>query len=129
MSYSKVNLTDVKDNAVEYGLSEIQESKFPQGDVEAETTGFAYHRIKPGQRTPFSHRHEQAEEVHLVLRGSGTAVLGGENVALAEMDLLRLSPEVTRTFEAGPDGLDYLVFGPHHAQDGEVIEGDAPGSQ
>ena len=128
MAYSKINLADVKDDAAEYGIGDFQESKFPQNDLGAETTGFAYHRIKPGQRTPFSHRHHQAEEIHLVVRGSGLAVLDDEGVELAEMDLLRLSPGVTRTFEAGPDGLEYLVFGPHHAQDGEVVGGDAPGS-
>jgi hypothetical protein len=28
---------------------------------------------------------------------------------------------VTRAFEAGPEGLELLVFGPHHAGDVEMV--------
>ena len=30
--------------------------------------------------------------------------------------------EVVRAFEAGPDGLEFLVFGPHHEADGEQVD-------
>jgi uncharacterized cupin superfamily protein len=121
MSYTISNLRDVKDEAAEFGMGEIQESRFPRADVGAEQTGLAYHRIKPGQRTPFAHQHDQAEEVHVVLSGSGRAILDDEVVDLRALDVLRVAPEVTRTFEAGSDGLEYLVFGPRHEGDGRVI--------
>jgi hypothetical protein len=31
---------------------------------------------------------------------------------------------VARAFEAGPDGLELLVFGPHHQGDGEILSED-----
>ncbi len=34
-----------------------------------------------------------------------------------------MAPKVTRAFEAGPDGLELLAFGPHHEGDGEIIQG------
>ncbi len=34
---------------------------------------------------------------------------------------MRVAPHVTRQFEAGPEGISYLVFGPHHDGDGELI--------
>ena len=37
------------------------------------------------------------------------------------MDALRVAPGVVRQFEAGPDGLEYLVFGAHHEKDGEML--------
>jgi hypothetical protein len=40
------------------------------------------------------------------------------------MDAIRVAAEVARAFEAGPDGLELLVFGPHHEKDGEVLEED-----
>jgi mannose-6-phosphate isomerase-like protein (cupin superfamily) len=120
MSYTLRNLDEVKDAAAEFGISEIQQSRFPAADVGAERTGLAHHVLRPGKRTPFGHRHEQAEEIHVVLRGSGRARLDDEEVELAPMDVLRVSPETTRAFEAGPDGLEYLVFGPRHEGDGEV---------
>ena len=32
------------------------------------------------------------------------------------------APGTTRTFEAGPDGLQVLIFGPHVEGDGEMVE-------
>ncbi len=122
MTYTLSNLDDVKDEAAEFGIGDVQESRFPYKDVEAETTGFAHHRIKPGMRVPFAHHHFDAEEVHFVLSGSGRAILDGEVVELRTMDVLRVSPEVTRGFEAGPDGMEYLVFGPRHESDGKIVE-------
>ena len=40
------------------------------------------------------------------------------------MDAIRISPPIARAFEAGPDGLELLVFGPRHAGDGEVLSGE-----
>ena len=36
---------------------------------------------------------------------------------------MRVSPEVMRAFEAGPDGLEVLAFGPRHKGDGELVQG------
>ncbi len=41
---------------------------------------------------------------------------------LGAMDAIRIAPHVTRAFEAGPDGLELLVFGPHHARDSEMVQ-------
>jgi quercetin dioxygenase-like cupin family protein len=60
--------------------------------------------------------------VLVVLRGSGRARLDDEVVELAPLDVLRVSPETNRAFEAGPDGLEYLVFGPRHEGDGELAK-------
>jgi len=122
-SYTLKQLTDVKDSAPEFGLGEVQEARFAGGDLEAADTGVAHQRIKPNQRVPFAHRHENAEEIYVVLAGTGRVKLDDEIIELAKLDALRVAPEVTRAFEAGPDGLELLVFGPHHKGDGEVIQG------
>ena len=122
-SYTLKKLTDVKDSAPEFGLGDVQEARFAGKDLEATDTGVAHQRIKPDQRVPFAHRHENAEEIYVVLSGSGRVKLDDEIVDLAALDALRVAPTVTRNFEAGPDGLELLVFGPHHKGDGEVIQG------
>jgi len=121
-TYTKKNLQDVEDGAPGFGIGELQEARFPAPELGCETTGFAFHRVHPGKRQGFAHRHDAAEEVHVVLRGSGAVHLDGERVELAPLDALRIAPEVTRSFEAGPDGLEYLVFGPRHAGDGEIVK-------
>lgn len=122
-SYTLKNLMDVKDGAPGFGLGDVQEARFPSKDLATQQVGLSHQRIKPGVRVPFAHRHDEAEEVYVVLAGSGRVKLDDEIVELDAMDALRVAPRVTRSFEAGPDGLDLLVFGQHHEKDGEVIQG------
>ncbi len=123
MSYAKKNLRDVKDHAPEHGLSQTQEARFARTDLGAEQTGMNYLIVKPDQREAFAHRHRTAEEIYVVLGGSGRVKLDDELVSLAPLDAIRVSPGVTRSFEAGPDGLEVLVFGPHVEADGEIVKG------
>jgi mannose-6-phosphate isomerase-like protein (cupin superfamily) len=121
--YTLKKLTDVKDSAAEFGIGHIQEARFAGGDLDAQDTGVALEHLKPNQRSPFGHVHEKAEEIYVVLSGSGRAKLDDEIVDLGPLDALRVSPTVTRAFEAGPDGLQLLAFGPRHKGDGETIQG------
>jgi mannose-6-phosphate isomerase-like protein (cupin superfamily) len=122
-SYTHKNLTEVEDSAPKFGFGEHQEARFARTDYDAEQTGFSYHRVKPGKRQGFGHRHDHAEEVYVVIRGSGRVKLDDDIVELVELDAVRVAPGVTRQFEAGDDGLDVLVFGPHHEDDrGELVE-------
>jgi mannose-6-phosphate isomerase-like protein (cupin superfamily) len=121
MSYSIKNLREVEDAAVKGGFSEKQEAHFARGDLEAETIGLAYLVVHPGKRQPFAHRHDEAEEVYVVLSGSGRVKLDDEVAEVGPLDAIRVSPRVVRAFEAGPDGLELLVFGPHHPKDAELV--------
>lgn len=121
MSYTIRNLDETKDSAVEFGLSELGEAHFPREELDAETTGLAYHVLRPGARQAFGHRHENAEEICVVLDGSGRIRLDDEIREIARHDAIRISPAVVRAFEAGDDGLALLVFGPRHESDGELL--------
>jgi len=123
MSYTIKNLAAVEDAAVKGGFSEVGEAHFARRALDAERTGLAYHVLKPGKRQAFGHRHDAAEEVNVVIAGSGRVKLGDEVVELTALDAVRIAPHVTRQFEAGPEGMAYLVFGPHHEQDGEILPG------
>ena len=124
MSYTIKNLRQTEDLAPEFGLSEMGEAHFPREDLQAQTIGLAFHVVKPGKRQSFAHRHEEAEEVYVVLSGSGRVKLDAEVEDLRTMDALRVSPTVVRAFEAGPEGMELLVFGPRHAGDGEILQDD-----
>jgi mannose-6-phosphate isomerase-like protein (cupin superfamily) len=121
MSYAKTNLREVKDSAVEHGLSAHQEARFPQQDLGAEQTGMNFLTVKPSQREAFAHRHRTAEEIYVVIDGTGRFKLDGEFVDLAPFDAVRVSPGVARSFEAGPEGLQVLIFGPHVESDAEMV--------
>ena len=121
MSYTIRNLRDTPDSAPKFGLDEIGEAHFAREELDAESTGLAYHVIKPGKRQAFGHRHDDAEEVAVVISGGGRIRLDEEIVEIGELDAIRMAPNITRAFEAGSDGLAVLVFGPHHAGDGELL--------
>jgi len=121
MGYAKTNLRDVEDSAAQRGLSEMQEARFPRADLGAEQTGMNYLIVKPGKREAFAHRHRTAEEIYLVLGGSGRVKLDDELVELAPLDVVRVSPGVARGFEASAEGLEVLIFGPRVESDGELV--------
>ena len=89
MSYAKKNLREVEDMAVKHGMSDHQEARFARGDLGTEQTGLNYLIVKPGQREAFAHRHQTAEEVYVVLGGSGRVKLDDE---LVELDRARRCP-------------------------------------
>ena len=109
--YTKTQLTDVKDMAPDYDMSATLESRFATKPLALEQLGLSYQCIKPGQRLPFSHHHEQQEELYIVQRGSGFLELDGERVPVAELDAVRVAAKVERTAEAGPEGLDLFAIG------------------
>jgi quercetin dioxygenase-like cupin family protein len=122
-AYTHMKLTDVKDSAPEFGLGEVQEARFAKGDLEADRTGVSYFDVKPSQRSPFGHKHDEAEEVYVVIAGSGRMKLDDEIIEVAELDAIRVAPEVVRAFESGPDGIRVLAMGARHDGDGEIIQG------
>jgi mannose-6-phosphate isomerase-like protein (cupin superfamily) len=121
--YTHKKLEDVKDSAPEFGLDEGMEARFAKNDLDAEQTGVSHHRLGAGKRQPFGHKHEDAEEVYVVITGSGRVKLDDEIVEIETLDAIRVSPGVTRAFEAGSDGLEVLAVGPRRDGDGEVIPG------
>jgi mannose-6-phosphate isomerase-like protein (cupin superfamily) len=121
--FTHTKLNDVKDSAPEFGMEDVQESRFAKNDLDAEKTGVSHQRLKPGKRTPFGHKHEEAEEVYIVIAGSGRMKLDDEIVEVETLDAIRVSPEVIRAFEAGDDGLEVLAVGARHDGDGELIQG------
>jgi mannose-6-phosphate isomerase-like protein (cupin superfamily) len=119
--FTKKNLREVEDVAVKGGVSDNQEVRFAHGELDAEQTGVSFQVVKPSKRHAFGHRHKDAEEIYVVLSGNGRARLDEEIIEVGPLDAIRVSPEVTRAFEADSDGLELLVFGPRHQGDAEVV--------
>jgi mannose-6-phosphate isomerase-like protein (cupin superfamily) len=123
-SYTHLNLDQVEDVAPANGFGERWEARVAGQDLGAEQTGLTHFRLRPGKRSPFVHRHREAEEIYVVLAGDGLVKLGDEIREVRPLDAIRIAPEVPRAFEAGPGGLELLAFGAHHESDGEPVEDD-----
>ncbi len=93
--------------------------------LELERSGLSYQRIPPGYRFPYGHTHKRQEEVFVVVGGSGRMKLDDEIVAVKKWDAVRVSPGTWRGYEAGPQGLEILVFGAPHLGENprEDVEG------
>jgi mannose-6-phosphate isomerase-like protein (cupin superfamily) len=79
--------------------------------LELEQSGLSYQRIPPDYRFPIGHTHKEQEELYVVVRGSGRMKLDDEIVEVKEWDVVRVPPGTWRGYEAGPEGLEILVFG------------------
>ena len=119
--YTLRNLREVEDAAVQGGFSESQEAHFANKDLGVDTVGLSYQVVKPDKRHAFGHRHKEAEEVYVVLAGTGRCRLDDEIVDVAPLDSLRVGPRVVRAFEAGPEGLELLVFSRSAPGDAELV--------
>jgi quinol monooxygenase YgiN/mannose-6-phosphate isomerase-like protein (cupin superfamily) len=121
--FTVLNLEEVEDQAPKFGYGEMGEARFAHGALGAVQTGVSHQRVRPGRRQFFAHRHHRAEEVFVVLSGSGRVRIDDEIVDIGPRDAIRIAPASTRMFEAGPDGLELLVMGPHRAGDAEMVQG------
>jgi mannose-6-phosphate isomerase-like protein (cupin superfamily) len=119
--YTHMNLTEVKDAAPGFGFGEMGEIRFAKDDLDAARTGITHLKLNPGTRMPFGHVHEEAEEIYVVIAGSGRMKMDDEIVEIVELDAIRISPETARGFEAGPEGISLIAVGARHDGDGEVL--------
>jgi len=114
---------DVENSAEKFGLAPDLETRFGRKPLEVESGGFSYQRMAPNYVLPFGHRHENHEEVYVVLAGSGRVKLDGEVHELRQWDALRVAPAVERGFAAGPDGMELFVFFFNDTATTEMLQG------
>jgi quercetin dioxygenase-like cupin family protein len=111
--HTKINLSDVKDLAPEFGKADMGEARFAREAVGAESIGLAQYRMNPGARVGFGHRHETDEEIYLVVSGSGRFKVRDDVFAVGPRDLVYVPPKAMREWEAGADGMEVIAFGGH----------------
>lgn len=122
MSYTIKNLKEANDAAAEAGLSESLEARFAHEDLDSERSGISYQVVKAGRRQPFAHKHEEMEEIYVVISGTGKVKLDDEVKDVGPLDAVRISPETVRAFEAGDDDLVLLAFSPRAEGDAEIVQ-------
>jgi len=83
----------------------------------AGTAGVGVNRVRvaPGKLPTPPHSHSASEELYYVLGGSGLAWQDGDVHEVRPRDcVIQIADHFEHTFVAGPDGLEYLVFGTRH---------------
>ena len=77
--------------------------------------------VPPGQGMPFLHKHQQNEEVYVVVSGRGQFLVDGECIDVAEGSVLRLCPAAAPAWRNNSDAPLYFLCLQYRAD--SVIEG------
>jgi mannose-6-phosphate isomerase-like protein (cupin superfamily) len=106
MGYSKVNLGDIEPS----GPGGVV--RFVRRELDCEAFGINWFEIPPnGEGLYHDERDSRQEEVNLIIDGSGTYVIDGEEVPARRGDVFRFDPDTERGPKAGPEGLTIVAVG------------------
>jgi uncharacterized cupin superfamily protein len=113
----------MEDGTATARLQDEPDGRFVRLRAELGVTSFGLNQIvlRPGQRGRI-HRHERQEEVYLVLDGTLSLLVEGEESTYERGDLVRVAPDVRRQLvNRGPRTLHLLAIGgagEHEGRDG-----------
>ena len=65
--------------------------------------------VPPGKGMSFLHKHQQNDEIYVVLGGRGQFLVDGECIAVEEGSVLRMSPPAARTWRNDSDAPLYFL--------------------
>jgi uncharacterized cupin superfamily protein len=123
-AYTVKNLREVEDMAPRFGFPPEMQARFAKSSLDLERVGATHFRLEPGFRIPFAHRHENQEEVYVVVSGSARIKVEDEVIELHQWDAIRVSGDSFRNLAAGPEGAEILAFGEGASQDQtEFVQG------
>jgi len=115
--YAVKNLLEIEP----FGDAESVELRFSRKFLDSEQLGITLERIAPGYSAVDGHSHKVQEEAYVVVEGSGAIKLDDERVEIEKWDVIRVSPEVVRGFDAGPDGLVLIAVGGSKPEEGDGV--------
>jgi mannose-6-phosphate isomerase-like protein (cupin superfamily) len=120
--YTLKNLMDVENVGADRAPG--FQARFARKHLDSDHLGVSFFRLPPSYRLPWGHRHEEQEEAYVIVEGSGRMRLGDEIIELKPWDVVRVAPQVPRSFESGPEGLAYVAVGNDRPEggDGELIK-------
>jgi quercetin dioxygenase-like cupin family protein len=106
MSYSVVNVDELE------GAGPGGAVRFVRRALGVEAFGINWFELPPNaEGREHDERRSGQEEVNVIVRGSGTYRVDGEDIPVRTGTFLRFDPESTRVPIAGPDGLTMIAIG------------------
>ncbi len=121
--FATVNLLEIEDAAGDRAPG--IEARFARSHLDSRDLGVSLFRYGANVRSPMAHSHREQEEVYVVLAGGGRVLLDEEIHEIGQWDVVRVAPEVVRSFEAGPEGLEILAVGGPRPEDGDGVAATA----
>ena len=121
--FATVNLLEVEDAMGDRAPG--IEVRFGRKHLDSRDLGVTHVRYQPNVRGNSAHSHREQEEAYVVVAGSGRILLDDDVLELHQWDVVRVAPEVSRAFEAGPDGLEMIAVGGPKPEGGDGVPGTA----
>lgn len=109
--YSKLNLRDEVEDMAPGRMPSGIEAHFAKHALGCEKSGVTYFKLGPDFHPPFGHRHEEQEEIYVVISGAARIKVEDDEIELRPLDAIRLAPDATRALRAGPEGCELIAFG------------------
>ena len=106
MGYSVTHIDDIE------GAGPAGSVRFVRRVLGVEAFGINWFEIPPNMEGRAHDEQDSGqEEVNVIVRGSGTYRIDGEEVAFREGDVFRFDPETHRQPVAGPGGMSMVAIG------------------
>ena len=120
-NYTKLNLRkEVEDQAPKFDMSPEMEYRPGRAALDLENSGVSFFKLQPDFRVPFGHKHNEQEEVYIVVDGTARVKLDDEILELEPWDAVRIHKDTMRNLEGGPEGATILLFGAPNAGSGDA---------
>ena|SRR5437763_2090595 len=106
MGWSKVNVEEIEPSGPGGAV------RFVRRELGLEAFGINWFELAAGA-SGLEHDEGESgqEEVNVIVRGSGTYRIDGEDVPARTGDVFRFDPETTRCPTAGPQGMTFVAVG------------------
>jgi quercetin dioxygenase-like cupin family protein len=106
VGFSKVNVNEIEPAGPGGAV------RFVRRELDLQAFGINWFELPPNTDGNYHDERETGqEEVNVIIRGSGTYVIEGEEVPAQAGDVFRFDPETKRGPKAGPDGMTMLAVG------------------
>lgn len=76
---------------------EIEGKVFLKEQLGLTSAEISVNAMKPGDSTPFIHKHKENEEIYFVIKGNGQMLLNDEVFDISEGSAIRVSPAAERS--------------------------------
>ncbi len=111
MAVSVGNIDQIIEHQLPMGPNVIQGKVFVGQAVGATGSELSFQTLVPGQDSGFLHTHKTHEELYIIMRGHGTYQVDGEQFAVSEGTIVRVSPDGRRAIKnTGSENLTMLCI-------------------
>jgi len=127
---SDFTITNLKqlDDAAKAWMPGI-EAPLAREHLDSEHLDVTYIRYESGVRSPMARSHRIQEEAYVVIGGSGTITLNDEPHLIDRWDVIRVSPPIVRSLQAGAGGRELIAVGSDRPEGGNAVPGETYGAR